>query len=231
IRWWVRASESVGNRGYSRPGDFSVDGRSSVLAPLGTQTSTMPMFSWQPIVGAGRYILHVQNLDNGQVVIREDHLTDTTHTSSIPMAAANYRVWVKAINAETNLFSSGTWSRGYDFTVEAVASRQNDLSPLDSISDDLAVAGVNVVAPVNVVAAVNTTERENNDARSHVPPPVAHGKPQSQQASKVTDYDRGLASPSVFPNETMDSTDDVDGLDEILSDQHHFFGLMDGLTG
>ncbi|MEZ6132962.1 MAG: Ig-like domain-containing protein [Planctomycetaceae bacterium] len=231
IRWWVRASESVGNRGYSRPADFSVDGRSSVLAPLGSQTSTSPAFTWQPVVGAGRYILHVQNLDNGQVVIREDHLTDTTHTSSIPLAAGNYRVWVKAINAETNLFSSGTWSRGYDFTVEVVASRQNDLNPLDTITDHLVFEAVNVVAAVNVTAGVNTTELENADARSHVPPPVALEKPHSNAASEFTHSDRCRASPSVFPNKTIDSRDNVDALDEILSDQHQFFDLMDGLTG
>lgn len=121
IRWWVRATDATGNRGWSEVGLTSVDSRTTVLTPTGSGTDTTPLISWVPIIGAGRYILHVQNLDTDTVAIREENLTTTSYTPTTPLPAGNFRVWVKAIDAATNTFSSGLWSRGVDFSITVTA--------------------------------------------------------------------------------------------------------------
>ena len=51
----------------------------------------------------------------GTVVIREDNLVGTSYEAPAPMAAGNYRFWVKAINAADN--TSGFWSQPTNFTI------------------------------------------------------------------------------------------------------------------
>ncbi len=117
IRWWIRATEATGNRGWSAAGTTNVDSRTTVLSPSGGISTGTPLITWQPVIGAGRYILHVQNLDTDTVAIREDRVLTTSYTPTTPLAAGNYRVWVKAIDASTDLFGSGRWSSGLDFQV------------------------------------------------------------------------------------------------------------------
>ena len=67
----------------------------------------------------------------GTVVIREDNLTATSYEAPAPMAAGNYRFWVKAINAADNV--SGFWSEPTDFTI--VNAEQFTL-PFDNGNDN-----------------------------------------------------------------------------------------------
>ncbi|MCA9084722.1 MAG: VCBS domain-containing protein [Planctomycetaceae bacterium] len=121
IRWWIRAANSIGYRGWSDAGVTSIGGRTSIVA------ATATAISWNAVSGAARYILHVENVDSGAVVIREDHIVDgTTFVAETPLPSGNYRAWIKAIDS-TNLFTSGHWSRKFDFTVAVV----QDLNPLE----------------------------------------------------------------------------------------------------
>ncbi|MEZ6127707.1 MAG: hypothetical protein R3C59_03435 [Planctomycetaceae bacterium] len=98
--------------------------------PSGSITDTTPTFTWQALSGSSRYILHVQNLTTGSVVIRDDNLTTTSFTPTTALSSGNYRVWVKAIGASGN-FNDGTWSAPVDFTIAAVAEESpNVLAPL-----------------------------------------------------------------------------------------------------
>lgn len=117
VRWWVRAVDLPGNRGWSDVGEIDASGRTSVLGPNGQTTNRMPTILWAAVVGAGRYILHVQNLDTNIVAIREDRLSASSFSPATELAPGNYRVWVKAIDAASDLFSSGRWSRHLDFTI------------------------------------------------------------------------------------------------------------------
>lgn len=123
-RWWIRSSDAIGNFGWTVAGTFGT--RTEVTSPAGTQSTTTPTFNWVAVQGAGRYILHVTNLDTSTVAIREDDLTAATYTPTVALPSGNYRVWVKAIDATTDLFSSGAWSSSMDFTVAAIPSGEAD---------------------------------------------------------------------------------------------------------
>jgi hypothetical protein len=138
IRWWVRATDSIGNRGWGNPGVTRVDGLSQVIAPTGTVNTIIPTFTWQSVAGAGRYILHVQNVDTGAVVIRQDRLIGTSFTPSSALATGNYRVWVKAIDGSTDLFTTGLWSRPAEFIIAQVIDRQAESPSLITLESLLA---------------------------------------------------------------------------------------------
>jgi hypothetical protein len=113
--WWVRAwypgqvlsSWSVSSR-------FSVGGRPTLIGPTGTVSDTTPTITWQAVDGAAEYILHVSRVDGSGVAIRDDHVTGTSFTPTVPLAAAQYRVWIRAVSAGGQMTQ---WSYSMDFTV------------------------------------------------------------------------------------------------------------------
>ena len=124
IQWWVRATGAPQNSGWSIIGHLDPTPQSHVTGPMSPASST-PQITWSIVPGAGRYILHVENIANpGVAVIRQDNLTGTDFTPTIPLSAGKYRAWVKAINGNTNAFNSGIWSRPFDFTVAASEADQ-----------------------------------------------------------------------------------------------------------
>ncbi|MEZ6123936.1 MAG: hypothetical protein R3C49_12255 [Planctomycetaceae bacterium] len=127
IRWWIRATAPAATS-WSAPGTAVITGsdRSSVLTPMGSLTDTTPTFSWSSVSGSTRYILHVQNLTTGSVVIREDNLTDTSYTPTTALTSGSYRVWVKAIGPSGN-FTDGFWSAPVDFSIAAVTQDALDV--------------------------------------------------------------------------------------------------------
>ncbi|MEZ6041530.1 MAG: CHRD domain-containing protein [Planctomycetaceae bacterium] len=131
VAWWIRPSDAIANRGWSDTG--VTDLRTTITAPLGTVSDTTPTFSWLDVQGAGRYILYVQSTTTNEVVIREDQLTSTSFTSSSPLSVGSYRVWVKAIDAQSNLFSSGWWSRPISFQVVDAATPEGSDALLTSL--------------------------------------------------------------------------------------------------
>ncbi|MEZ6123705.1 MAG: hypothetical protein R3C49_11075 [Planctomycetaceae bacterium] len=73
----------------------------------------MVTFEWQQVLAASHYSLQVNNVDTGEVVIRENQLTSVTFTPAANLPPGNYRIWVRAIS------SSGTlapWSLKQDFS-------------------------------------------------------------------------------------------------------------------
>lgn len=134
IRWWIRDMASTSG-GWSGVGNASVGGSATpgpttVLTPTGSTTDTTPTFSWEAIADSSRYILHVQNLTTGNVVIRENNLTSTSFSPATALPSGDFRVWVKAIGGSGG-FADGTWSDSIDFTIAAVSSEPADaLTPL-----------------------------------------------------------------------------------------------------
>ena len=91
-------------------------------------------------------MLHVED-PSGAVVIRQDRLTSTSFAVS-GLAAGNYRAWVKAIDSATDLFATGFWSRGLNFSVaetDAEESREEE-SSLDPLRQEPAEAQLVMVA-------------------------------------------------------------------------------------
>jgi len=174
IRWWIRdmASTSGGwsDVGNASIGAGSVSGPTQVLSPTGSGTDTTPTFTWQAIAGSSRYILHVQDLTSGNVVIRENQLTTTSYTPTTALASGSYRVWVKAIGS-SGQFTDGIWSSAVDFSIAAVSSESSDsLAPLLTNLPQLLnriehtteakVMTDRAAAPGDVVFAVDTTTAE-----------------------------------------------------------------------
>ncbi|MEZ6063698.1 MAG: carboxypeptidase regulatory-like domain-containing protein [Planctomycetaceae bacterium] len=115
MRWWIRPTAD-NNRvaPWSDVATSDIGGRTTVLAPTGTVSDTLPTFAWQAVDGAARYILYVERIGDG-LVFRNDNVTTTTFTATTPLSAGTYRVWVKAISSSDNV--SGYWSRPLEFTV------------------------------------------------------------------------------------------------------------------
>ncbi len=90
-----------------------------VFAPATPSTDNTPTFEWFAIDGATGYDLWVDNLSTGQTqVIRQQNLTATTFTPSMPLLAGNYVAWVRAYNDDGAV---SAWSADYDFAIELPA--------------------------------------------------------------------------------------------------------------
>ncbi|MEZ6059149.1 MAG: hypothetical protein R3C19_02190 [Planctomycetaceae bacterium] len=115
LRWWIRpTADNSRVAPWSDVATSDIGGRTTVLAPTGTTSDTLPTFAWQAVDGAARYILYVERIGDG-LVFRDDNVTTTTFTATTPLSAGTYRVWVKAISSSDNV--SGYWSRPLEFTV------------------------------------------------------------------------------------------------------------------
>lgn len=128
VRWWIRAEEAFGNRGWSSVGLASSEVRPVGIGPLGSISDETPTFTWGNVPGTGRYVLFVQNMDTSEVVINNTNIQGTSYTATSNLAAESYRFWVKAIDAETDAFNSGLWSKPISFTVADSAPIADQLS-------------------------------------------------------------------------------------------------------
>lgn len=154
VRWWIRATDSIGNRGYSNAGTFEVGGRAVVTAASSTD------FAWQNVDGAGRYILFVQNVATNEVVIRDDQVLATSFSASDALPAGDYRAWVKAIDAVTDAFDSSRWSDAFSFTVADADTENTDGSLIDlQLGQHLAVFSSGATATHEVKAKLADNDR------------------------------------------------------------------------
>lgn len=199
IRWWIRSSDAIDNRGWSVAG--MTGSQTTVTAPIGQTNDATPTFAWESVQGAGRYILYVQNRDTADVVIRENRIVGTSFTANSDLATGNYRVWVKAIDGTSDTFSSGQWSRPVDFTVSAANNSEpsgiTSLLALELIGQD-----AQEVDQKHVRVADATSGRTLTPNRQHPSQRVAdRGTEQDvmdSQAESLTDFrllDNWMADP------------------------------------
>ncbi len=120
---WVRPLAADGEAGlWSFVYQFRMDYRVGpvTISPVGVTTDITPTFTWQPIEGAAKYDLWVDNLSTGvKQVIRIDvpHVANAatiTYTRPASLPAENYRWWVRAVTA-TGV--RGAWSVARDFQI------------------------------------------------------------------------------------------------------------------
>lgn len=193
IRWWIRSSDAVGNTGWSDVG--LTDVRTTVLSPTGTTSDLTPTITWQAVENAGRYIVYLQRIGTN-FVLREDAATGTSHTFSTALSSGNYRVWVKAIDADSNSFQSGLWSRPLDFSVadtEEHSRAEQSLIMLTSLqrSKDLETEHKSDNLPaVPVDPTLTNSEPAKRRAGVHV-------RPASTDQTKVTERGPVLSDAAV----------------------------------
>ena len=218
-RWWILPSTATGGKGiWSPPGQINVGGRTRVTSPVGSANSTTPVFAWQSINGAGRYILYVQHLDTGAVVIREDNLQTTTFTPASPLVAGKYRVWVKAIDGSTNLFLTGFWSHPTNFSVASIDKDQDELV----VQTSLRILPVQVHdTPVTHTSTV--TEQPVSVSRQSLREVVSvQSQPRTPNPDDTSDVHVGAADFA-----TVEVNGKVDEIDMIMADKTHLAALME----
>jgi len=181
VTWWVRSRNAAGVASpWSSPTSFNTTGRTVVQAPA----SSASPFQWQPVRGATRYSLQVNNLSTGTAnVIREDNLNTTSFTPAASFTAGEYRVWVRAISGNNTL---APWSVPVDFTIADTGAEAFDLIPAINVQSELLLAELNVakknpLPPQPVMAS--TSER-----------------PTSKPDRDVSDYDHVLIELFTIPN-------------------------------
>ncbi len=138
LNWWVRPWSAAGVRGpWSTMGRTNIGGRATVLSALQDNStgSVRASFTWTAVTDASRYILHVERVGNG-VVILEQNLTTPSYQTSVPLPAGQYRVWVRAIDSRDN--SSGIWSNRYDFSIACLDFEEREPSDLPAFGESIA---------------------------------------------------------------------------------------------
>jgi hypothetical protein len=119
-RWWVRARSAEGVYSlWTGPKDFIAGGQTTVLTPTGTTSNTTPLFSWLAVEGAVKYELLLRRDDVTTVILNKKDILTNSYTSPTTLAAGNYRVWIRAINANGIMT---TWSAPQAFTITSVTS-------------------------------------------------------------------------------------------------------------
>ncbi len=136
-RWWVRAKSAQGVYSlWSGPKDFIAGGQPTVLTPTGSSTNRTPLITWLAVEGAVKYELLLRRDDVTSVILNKKDILTNSFTPAA-LAAGNYRVWIRAINANGVMT---TWSAAQPFTITSVTSIEEPAtdSPLVAslLSDD-----------------------------------------------------------------------------------------------
>ncbi|MEZ6127577.1 MAG: Calx-beta domain-containing protein [Planctomycetaceae bacterium] len=198
IRWWIRASDAVGNRGWSLSGLTGVKPRAVVTGPASPTTDTTPTFTWGAIQGAGRYALYVTNMDTDEVVINNTAITATQFTPTTALATGNYRVWVKAIDGVTDDFNSGFWSLPYNLLITDNEDAQNEDDTSFGELQLLAQTQPLVQAPIRREERQQSVERETQVNESLAVPETSDALPVDVPDSELALVDALMADPLVL---------------------------------
>jgi hypothetical protein len=120
-RWWVRAKSAQGVYSlWSGPKDFIAGGQPTVLTPTGSSTNRTPLITWQAVEGAVKYELLLRRDDVTEAILSKKDILTNSFTPAA-LAAGNYRVWIRAINANGIMT---TWSAAQTFTITTVTSNE-----------------------------------------------------------------------------------------------------------
>lgn len=118
---WVRSVNGAGTKSaWSPEYDFEVKTR-AVLEPIARiQLITRPTLTWNPLLGAAKYDLWIDNVSTGQIkFVWEQNLTTTSWVPSTDLPIGVYRAWIRGLDAAG---SPAFWSQGIEFQVSPRAS-------------------------------------------------------------------------------------------------------------
>jgi len=123
-RVWVRAINQEEVAGVWSVGkDFFVNTRPVITSPSPTVTianTAFPTITWSAVPDATKYELWVDNLttNKAQVIYRAGTtaLTTSSFTSPVDLPSGTYKIWVRALNAQSE---AGLWSTGVVLAVLA----------------------------------------------------------------------------------------------------------------
>jgi len=125
---WLRSRSAFGHvSAWSPAVDINISTPVTLNSTTFQQTTARPTVAWQPLPGAVKYDLWLDNRSTGQSqIVRNTALTTTSWTSSIDLPMGRYRVWVRGIDAGNEPRS---WSALQDFII---APTPVHVSPIDA---------------------------------------------------------------------------------------------------
>ncbi len=131
-RWWVRAKSVEGVYSlWTGPKDFIAGGQTTVLTPTGTTSDTTPLFTWLAVEGAVKYEIMLRRDDVTSVILNKKDIQTNSYTPTTALAAGNYRVWIRAINANGIMT---TWSAVQTFTITTMTSNEKPTPETDLVA-------------------------------------------------------------------------------------------------
>lgn len=112
---WVRGFDAgdIGAK-WSPAREMTIAPQATLLSPLLPTFNSRPTFTWQPVSGASRYHIQIQNAATGAVLVNQQGITATSFIPADPLPAADYQWWIRA-TGPTGV--QGTWSLAGDFNV------------------------------------------------------------------------------------------------------------------
>lgn len=115
-QWWVSGVTADGYKSAAPQRiTFNVSGRPTVLSPVGTTSSTRPMFTWTAVLQASTYEIWVNRLDVATSrIIHISGLTSTEYTHPTALPIGTYRIWLRAVSIADQ---TGLWSAPTDVTI------------------------------------------------------------------------------------------------------------------
>jgi hypothetical protein len=155
IRWWIRPSDAIQNRGWSLAGSTNVDRRAQI-ENVSVSADGRPTFTWQDVEGVRHHSIYVQNLTTGELAFRRDRVQGTTYTHDETLSSGTFRVWVKAIGENPD-HGAGRWSCFVDFTVTSAEQERDELLA-ESFTPELTSLPTDVVAGLRKDEGVRSSE-------------------------------------------------------------------------
>ena len=155
-KWWVLAVSSA-QSGSIRSGgaelrDLNIGGQPTITAPVpGTTAGTKPTITWQAVDGAVSYIVFMNRTSapTGNV-LNISGITTTSFTPTNPIAAGDYRLWLRAVDASGKL---SNWSTEVNFKIAA------ENTPTEKNSDLLAVIPAELLPHNLLQSPAETTQQ------------------------------------------------------------------------
>ena len=201
-RWWVRARSAQGVFSlWSGPKDFIAGGQTTVLTPTGTSSNKSPVITWQAVEGAVRYELLLRRDDVTSVILNKKDIPTNSFTPAA-LAAGNYRVWIRAINANGVMT---TWSAAQAFSITNVTSIEDPVTDTPLVAsllfDD--AEGINALpvliamAELGHVSAIEDRPEDTpveSDASPSGEPPMPSSVPESVETSVVELIDLAISA-------------------------------------
>jgi hypothetical protein len=112
-QFWVRAVTSDSRIGkWSAPYSLTI-GSTPVLRVVTGPGGVGVQLRWNPLYGAARYEVYIQNLESG-LVTRANNVATYTIATVSALSAGRYRAWVRAVS---DTQTPGVWSRPVDFLI------------------------------------------------------------------------------------------------------------------
>lgn len=155
IRWWIRPSDAIQNRGWSRVGITNVDRRTRI-EDVSVSADGRPTFTWQDVQGVRHHSIYVQNLTTGELAFRRDRVQGTTYTHNSSLSSGTFRVWVKTIGENPD-HGAGRWSCFVDFTVTSTEQERDELLA-ESFTPELTSLPTETAAGLRKDEGVRSTE-------------------------------------------------------------------------